>query len=90
VGRAVEIAEELGPLEEATGGGMLLEIATVDELVGVVRLTRTPVPRRPRPAEPQIGVAFDQTRGDGSLARPARARENEDQDFAVAASRASR
>jgi hypothetical protein len=83
VGRAVELAEELGPLEEAALGHPLFEPGAIDEFVIVVGLTGTSGTGGPRPTEPQSGIVIDETRGDGSLPRPARARENEDQDFAV-------
>jgi hypothetical protein len=46
-GRAVVVAEELGPLQEATCGDARLERGTIDEDVRGFGLSRTARPRRP-------------------------------------------
>jgi hypothetical protein len=83
MGGAVEMAQEFRPLEKPAVGHPLFEGDAVHELVGGVGFTRTPGPGGPGPTEPEVGIALDETRGDGSLPRPARSRQNEDQDFAV-------
>ena len=52
-GRAVEVPEELGPLQEAAGGDARLEVVPGHEAVGVGRLARTAGSRRPRTAQPE-------------------------------------
>jgi hypothetical protein len=89
-GCAVEMAEELGPLEEPTGRDLLLETPTIDEGVRVGCFTGTLRTRRPRTAEPEPGVALEQSGDDRAFPRPARAGDDEDQDFDVCVSRASR
>ena len=89
-GRAVEVAEELRPLEESAGGDLLLEGLPVDKGVGVFGLTGPTGARRPRATEPEPRVAFEQSGDDGALPRPTGARDDEDQDFEVCVSSASR
>jgi hypothetical protein len=87
---AVEMAQELRPLEEPVGGDLLLEAAAIDVGVGIVGFTGTARARGPRPAQPETGVAFDQPGDDRAFPRPSRAGDDEDQDFEVCVSRASR
>jgi hypothetical protein len=77
-GRAHEVIEELGPLEESTLGNGLFEGGAIDEDVGVaLTLARARVPRCPAPAQPEGRVPRDQPRGDCALAGPTRADEHE-------------
>jgi hypothetical protein len=67
---AVEVPEELGPLEEPTGPDPVLEGGSVDEVVGIVTLARPADPRGPRPAEPERLIARYQPIGDCALPGP--------------------
>jgi hypothetical protein len=86
----VTVAEELGVLQEPSRCGVLVEGAGIDEDVGVLRFLRTTGPRRPRAAEDESRILLDEPTGDGALPRPARTGDDEDQDFAVWVSSASR
>ncbi len=88
--RAVEVAEELRPLQESAGGDPLLETSAIDEGVRVGGFTGAARTRRPRAAEPQPGITLQEAGDDGALPRPAGAGDDEDQDFEVCVSRASR
>jgi len=89
-GCAVEVAEELRPLEEPARGDLLLEALAIDEGVRVRSFTGSLGTRGPGPAEPERGVALDEAGDDRALPRPAGAGDDEDQDFDVCVSRASR
>jgi hypothetical protein len=88
--RAVQITEELRPLEESTCRDLLFEAIAVDECVGVRCLAGASGPRGPRTTEPQLRIALDEATGDGPFPRAAGADDDEDQDFDVCDSRASR
>jgi hypothetical protein len=88
--RAVEVPEELRPLEEPPGVDPVLEAVAIDECVSVGRFTGAPGTSGPRTAEPQPLVALDKPGDDGALPRPTGAGDDEDQDFEVCVSRASR
>ena len=88
VGRAVVVAEELGPLEEAAVVDALFERRRVGEDVGVVRLGRALLAGGPRPAQPQRGIALDERIDDGALADPSGAGDDDDQRSRLAAASA--
>jgi hypothetical protein len=87
---AVEVPEELRPLQESAGGDLLLEGLAVDEGVGILGFTRASGSCRPRTTEPEPRVAFDQSGDDRAFPGPPGARDDEDQDFEVCVRRASR
>ncbi len=76
---AVQVAEELGGLEESPGPSVGFKGGTVDEHVGIVWFARPLGPRGPRTAQPEVGVLADQALGDGSLADPAGTEQDERQ-----------
>ena len=78
LGRAVAVAQELGPLEEAALLGMAIEIVPTDEVVRVGVLAGTARPRGPGAAEPQLRVAGDELAHDGALADPTGAGDDDD------------
>jgi hypothetical protein len=51
--RAIEIAQELGPLEEPPTVDAILECGLIDENIGIVRLPLALGSGCPRPTEPQ-------------------------------------
>ena len=59
--RAVQVAEELGPLEEPVVRDAGFEGVPIDEGIRVSRLTRATGARRPRSTEPQRRISFDKT-----------------------------
>ncbi len=79
--RAVQVAEELGPLEEPATVTACLEGRAVDEDVRLVRLSGPARPGRPRAAQPETRIGRDETRGDGPLSGPAGTEEDEDRSF---------
>jgi hypothetical protein len=84
------MAEELGPLEESVLLDLRLEGVSVDEGVRIVGLAGTTGACRPRATEPQCWISFDETRRERPLPRSAGAGDDEDQDFEVWESSASR
>jgi len=88
--RAVQVAEELRPLQESAAGDLLLETPAIDECVRVGGFTGAARTRGPGAAEPQPGITLQEAGDDGALPRPAGAGDDEDQDFEVCVSRASR
>ncbi len=79
---SVQVAEELGPLEEALLVDLYFERAAIDEDVRVFRLARTAGAGSPRAAQPQSRVASHHTGSNGPLAGPSGAEEDEDQRIA--------
>ena len=77
-GRAVQVAEELGVLEEAPGRQALVERGAVDVGVGVGRLARAPGACRPGPAQPQPGILCDEALDHRSLPDPTGAGNDDD------------
>ena len=70
---------ELRELEEAATLDGLEEGLSVDERVRVVGFARPLRTRRPRAAQPEIGLLFEQFPDDGAFADPAGAEDDEDQ-----------
>ena len=61
IGRAVQVAEELGPLEEPVIRDASLEGVPIDEGIRISCLARATGARRPRSTEPQRRISFDKT-----------------------------
>ena len=76
---AVQVPQELGPLEEAALGDPGLEGIAADEGVRISFLTRSAPARRPRAAEPEVRDLPAQALRDGALPGTARADEDEDE-----------
>ncbi len=81
--RPVEMAEELGMLEESAAGQMGFEGRPVDEGVSRFVLVGTRRPRGPRSTQPQARIELDETSGDRALADPAGTREDDDETGAI-------
>ena len=79
-GRAHQVAQELGPLEEAAGRDGVLERGAVDEVVGIaLAFARTRLAGGPTPAQPERGIGGDELGRQRALAGPTGADEHEDQ-----------
>jgi hypothetical protein len=76
---SIQVAQELGPLDEAPAAGVRLEARPIHEHIGILGLTRSALPGRPGPAEPESGIPRHQLVGDRALAGTARAEEDEEE-----------
>ena len=77
-GRALQVAVDLEPLEEAAGVAEPLELLRADEVVvDAVDLVGPPGPRGPRHRPPERRVPLPEQLADRSLAGAGGARENE-------------
>ena len=89
-GRALELAVDLEPLEEAAGVAQRLELLAVDEVVvDAVDLAGPRRPGRRRHRQPEVGLALEQLLDDGALADPRRAGDDEQDGLAAARSGAA-
>ena len=70
--RAVEVAEELGPLQKATGGDVAAKLIASDEVIRRVGLADSAFTCRPGSRQPQLWITADEPVGDRALADASR------------------
>jgi hypothetical protein len=88
--RAVEVTQIFGPLQKSIASDAGFESGTIDEGVRLVAFTASPRARRPRPAQDQRGIAFQEAGDDRVLPGPTGPRDDDDQSWVSLSNRVAR